>query len=70
MLSLGRDPSNPAFISVKMETQGLTDQQEQVRILSPSITKTKKKKSHATLIVHVALRFLNMTDLIFISRIS
>jgi len=26
-----------------METQGLTDQQEQVRILSPSITKTKKK---------------------------
>jgi len=43
MLPAGRDPSTSAFISVKIETQGLTDQQEQVRILFSNITKKKKK---------------------------
>jgi len=70
MLPAGRDPSTSAFISVKIETQGLTDQQEQVRILFSNITKKKKKKSHAKLISHANLRFLNLAVLIFISRIS
>jgi len=38
MLPAGRDPRASASISVKIETHDLRDQQEQVRILFPSIT--------------------------------